>query len=65
LEQWCNGWRLSPFQQGRAAGCGEATKKSIPGKTPKGVVSEKSGSRSGEKGFAGLLDGQFGADDAD
>jgi hypothetical protein len=28
-------------------------------------VSEKSGSRSGENGFAGLLDGQFGADDTD
>jgi hypothetical protein len=65
LEQWYNGWRLSRSQLDRAAGCGEAPKKSIPGKTPKGAVSEKSGSRSGENGFAGLLDRQFGADDAD
>jgi len=40
-------------------------KKSIPGKTPKEALSEKSGSRSGENGFAGLLDGQFGTDDTD
>ena len=44
---------------------GEAPKKSIPGKTAKGAVSEKSGPRSGENGFAGLLDGQLGADDTD
>jgi hypothetical protein len=31
----------------------------------KGVVSEKPRSRNGENGFAGLLDGQFGADDSD
>jgi len=65
VEQWCNGWRFSRSQQDRAAGCGEAPKKSIPGKTPKGAVSEKSGSRSGENGFAGLPEGQFGADDTD
>jgi hypothetical protein len=40
-----------------------ATKKSIPGKTPKGAVSEKSGSNSGDNGFRGLLEGRFGADD--
>jgi hypothetical protein len=34
-------------------------------KTAKGAVSEKSGSRSGENGFAGLLDGQLRADDTD
>jgi len=37
-------------------------KKSIPGKTPKEAVSEKSGSRSGDNGFRGLLEGRFGAD---
>jgi hypothetical protein len=65
LEQWCNEWRLSRSQLNRAASYGEAPKKSIPGKTAEGVVSEKSGFRSDENGFAGLLDGQFGADDAE
>lgn len=37
-------------------------KKSIPGKTPKEAVSEKSGSGSGDGGWRGFLDGQFGAD---
>ena len=37
-------------------------KKSIPGKTPKEVVSGKSGSISGDSGFPGLLEGRFGAD---
>jgi hypothetical protein len=37
-------------------------KKSIPGKTPKEGVSEKSGSGSGDSGLRGLLDGRFGAD---
>jgi hypothetical protein len=37
-------------------------KKSIPGKTPKEAVSEKSGSGSGDSGLRGLLDGRFGAD---
>jgi len=37
-------------------------KKSIPGKTPKEAVSEKSGSSSGDNGFRGLLEGRFGAD---
>jgi Protein of unknown function, DUF547 len=39
-----------------------AMKKSIPGKTPKEAVSEKSGSGSGDSGLRGLLDGRFGAD---
>ncbi len=39
-----------------------ATQQSIPGKTPKAAVYEKSGSGSGENGVAGLLEGQFGAD---
>jgi hypothetical protein len=38
----------------------------IPEKTLKGGVSEnKSGSRSSENGVAELLEGQFGADNAD
>ena len=37
-------------------------KKSIPGKTPKEAVSEKSGSGDGDSGLRGLLDGRFGAD---
>jgi hypothetical protein len=37
-------------------------KKSIPGKTPKIAVSEKSGSGSGDSGLRGLLDGRFAAD---
>jgi hypothetical protein len=37
-------------------------KKSIPGKTPQEVVSEKSGSGSGDNGLRGLLEGWFGAD---
>ena len=37
-------------------------KKSIRGKTPQEAVSEKSGSRSGDSGFRGLLEGRFGAD---
>ena len=40
-----------------------AMKKSIPGKTPKEAVSEKSGSISGENGFRGLLEGRFGGND--
>jgi hypothetical protein len=36
-------------------------KKSIPGKTPKEAVSEKSGSGSGDNGFRGFRDGRFGA----
>jgi hypothetical protein len=39
-----------------------AVKKSIPGKTPKEAVSEKSGSGSGDGGLRGFLDGRFGAD---
>jgi hypothetical protein len=41
-----------------------AMKKSIPGKTPKEAVPEKSGSSSGDNGFRGLLEWRFGADDA-
>jgi len=37
-------------------------KKSIPGKTTKEAVSEKSRSGSGDSGLPGLLDGRFGAD---
>jgi len=37
-------------------------KKSIPGKTPKEAVFEKSGSGSGDSGLRGFLDGRFGAD---
>jgi len=40
-----------------------AMKKSIPGKTPKEALSEKSGSSSGDNGFRGLREGRFGADD--
>jgi hypothetical protein len=39
-----------------------AMRKSIPGKTPKEAVSEKSGSGSGDGGLRGFLDGRFGAD---
>ena len=39
-----------------------AMKKSIPGKTTKEAVSEKSGSSSGDNGFRGHLEGRFGAD---
>jgi hypothetical protein len=35
----------------------QPSKKSIPGKTPKGPVPEEPGFRSGENGFAGLWDG--------
>jgi hypothetical protein len=40
-----------------------ATQESIPGKAPKAAVCEKSASRSGDNGFAGLLEGRSGADD--
>ena len=40
-----------------------AMKKSIPGKTPKEAVSERSGSSRGDNGFRGLREGRFGADD--
>ena len=38
-------------------------KKSIPGKTRKEAVSEKSGSGSDDSGFRGLVEGRLGADD--
>jgi len=60
LERWCNGWRLSRSEQGRATGGGD--EEIDPRKTPKEAVSEKSGSGSGDNGFRGLLEGQFGAD---
>ena len=54
-------WRLSRSAQGRATGCGDE-EIAIPGKTPKEVVSGKSGFINGDNGFRGLLVRRFGAD---
>jgi hypothetical protein len=56
-----SGLRESPSPQGRAAIV--PTQEWIPGKTLKSAVCEKSGSRNGDNGFAGLLEGQSGAVD--